>query len=71
MASQNTMQKTNLWHKKKTYRTLESMQKLEKDVNRFQEEIVNVYIEALKQDNENEKAAAKEAKAKSKKRGKK
>ena len=71
LASQNTMQKTNLWHKKKTYRTLESMQKLEKDVNRFQEEIVNVYIEALKQDNENEKAAAKEAKAKSKKRGKK
>ena len=71
LASQNTMQKTNLWHKKKTYRTLESMQNLEKDVNRFKEEIVNVYIEALKQDNENEKAAAKEAKAKSKKRGKK
>jgi hypothetical protein len=63
LASQNTMEKTTLYHKKKEYPTLESMQKLEKDTKNFQDEIVNVFREAQKKD-----AAVQEAKAKPKKR---
>jgi hypothetical protein len=63
LTAQDTMQKTTAYHKKKNYPTLESMQKLEKDTNNFQDEIVNVFREAQKKD-----AAVQEAKAKPKKR---
>jgi hypothetical protein len=62
LSTQNTMKKTISFHKKKEYPTLESMQKLEKDTQHFQDEIVNVYREALKKDAEEVKPIKKPAK---------
>ena len=50
LSAQNTMRKTEALHKKKEYPTLESMQKLEKDVQHFQDEIVHVFREAQMKD---------------------
>ena len=64
LSAQNTMRKTTSYHKKKEYPTLESMQKLEKDTQHFQDEIVNVYKEAQKKDADEAKPVKKPVKEK-------
>ena len=62
LAAQDSMEKTTLYHRAKSYPTLESMQNLEKDTNNFQDEIVNVYREAQKKDADDSKAVKKPVK---------